>query len=123
MTDLDDLQIAFPLNTTSIRHGLSVRPLVQGDLNDLDVILTGDPEMSWSRKAWSRANVQFLLSHRQAHYEEYGFGPYGVILDGQLVGMAGAQIWDKGSRSVELLAYIAKSHWGEGLATELLRWS
>ena len=123
MPQSEELKLAFPLSTIRVRNGLIVRPLVKSDLAELIAILAGDPEMSWSRSSWSRANVEYLLSHRLRHYDTHGFGPYAVILDGHLIGMAGAQVWEEGSEAVELLAYIAKSHWGRGLATELLGWS
>lgn len=123
MPHLDELRAAFPLSTTQLRDGLLVRPLVESDLDDLVTILAGDPDMSWSRKPWSRTNVEFLLRHRLGHYLMYGFGPYAAVLDGHLLGMAGAQIWEEKSDAVELLAYVAKDQWGKGLATELLSWS
>lgn len=123
MTNISDLQGAFPLSKMGLSEEVTLRPLVLSDLDGMCSFLEGDAEMSWSRTPWTIENVSYLLAHRLRHYEDFGFGPYGVISEGGLVGMAGAQIWKEEESSVEVLVYLARDHWGRGLATELLTWS
>ncbi|MXP48229.1 GNAT family N-acetyltransferase [Altererythrobacter luteolus] len=120
---LAKLQQAFPLERIQIRDGLCVRPLEDQDFAGMVELLAGDPDMSWSRKPWGPSNIRHLLDHRLSHYSLYGFGPYAVMLDDRFVGMAGAQVFDRERQSVELLAYISKDQWGQGLASEVLSWA
>jgi len=120
--DWGDIINAFPLKKLWVTHTLNLRPLTKQDSVELGDFLSGDPEMTWTRKPWSRRNVDYLLSLRLSHYKQYGFGPYGIELDGKLIGMAGVQVWDYEPCSVEFLVYVAKSQWNQGYGTNLTKW-
>lgn len=120
--DWSPIARAFPLADLTLENGIVLRPLTAHDSAALAMILTGDPEMTWTRGVWKQENVDYLLSLRLKHYETYGFGPYAVMIGENLKGMIGVQVWDYQPCSVELLAYVARSEWSRGLATDLGRW-
>lgn len=113
---------AFPLQHVRLDEQLELRPLTLSDLDSLVDFMVGDAEMTWTQKSWRRENVEYLLSVRLSHYEEYGFGPYGVLIRGALKGMSGVQVWPYAECAIEQVAYIARSEWSKGLATRLLKW-
>ena len=120
--DWEAIRNAFPLSPINLDQGISLRPLQLADLDALCLFMTGDPEMTWPRTSWARSNVEYLLEFRLKHYQNYGFGPYGVLLDGRLIGMAGVQVWEETTCSIELLVYLAKEVWLKGLGRKLLIW-
>ncbi len=118
----DVIKKAFPLTEISINNRLSLRRLYQSDAGLLGNFMIGDPDMTWPRVSWTQDNVDYLLGLRLKHYEDYGFGVYGVLLDNELIGMAGIQVWEYEPCSVEVLVYIAKEHWYKGYAVKIMRW-
>lgn len=120
--DWSAVRKAFPLERIRINGRILLRPLKADDIDKLSEFLVGDPEMTWTHKAWTRENIKYILSLRLDHYASYGFGPYGVVLDGELRGMVGMQVWEFEECAIEQVAYIAKAEWSQGLATMLLRW-
>ena len=79
--------------------------------------------MTWTRNEWDESNVRYLLGLRLKHYEEYGFGVYGIEdrSTGQLIGMAGAQFFDDDTPDIEVIAYVDRKQWNRGLATRVLK--
>lgn len=125
MTNCDwkPVQKAFPLEQIAFRAGIVLRPLEASDLDALCLFMTGDAEMTWPRKPWSRGNVEYLLSLRFKHYSDYGFGPYAIVKNGNVIGMAGAQVWEYAECGIEVLAYVARPYWSTGLAPRVLMWT
>lgn len=127
MTEIDrhiteELKTAFPLHQIEVSQDISLRPLTLDDLDDLFGILGGDEGMTWTRRSWTRENVDFLLGLRLAHYEKYGFGVYAVLSYGKLIGMAGVQAWDHADNAVEYVAYVSRDNWNKGISTRVGRW-
>ena len=113
---------AFPLCHMRIAPDLELRPLQDSDIDELCGILCDDPEMTWTRRAWTRENVEYLLNLRLKHYEDHGFGAYAVLYNNKLIGMAGAQVWEYNDDSIELLSYISRKYWNLGITSQLMNW-
>ena len=116
-------QNAFPLIRHHIAADLFLRPLVLSDLNQMCDFLCNNPEMTWTRSSWKRNNVEYLLNYRLEHYDKFGFGVYGIEKSGDLIGMAGAQVWDESDATVEIVAYLSQEYWGFGIANLTLNWT
>lgn len=101
--------------------------LRQWTLADAEAAMTifGDPAvMHYVDKGqpYSRSEVEGAINYGVAHYAEYGFGPWAIVmkLSGVLVGECGLQfLADPGEFEVGYT--LAKVYWGLGLATEATR--
>lgn len=119
--DFEAIRTAFPLASLDLCEGVAVRPLHADDLPALTAFMSNDPEMTWTRRPWNEDNVAYLLGLRLKHYETWGFGPYGVVIEGNLAGMAGIQVWDESDCTVEALVYLARRYWSRGLGRRMLQ--
>jgi RimJ/RimL family protein N-acetyltransferase len=120
-----ELADAFPLSRLrSDDLAVGLRPLRAEDAPALFKVMGQDPEMTWTRRRWTQANVDYLLSLRIQHYDAEGFGVYGVVdpADETIIGMAGLQFWDDTSEEVEVIAYVERRRWNGGIAKGVLRW-
>jgi ribosomal-protein-alanine N-acetyltransferase len=63
-----------------------------------------------------------MLEDMIAHWERWGFGPWTVLLDGEVIGYDGLRHASVGGRpEVELMWFLDAGHWGRGYATEMAR--
>jgi ribosomal-protein-alanine N-acetyltransferase len=117
--NLKALFIPFPTIST---HRLLLRALRDSDLDDL-YTYASDPEIDhftpW-RHFQSLAEARADLDDYLAEYEAQGMGAWGIEHRGdqRLIGIATFSPPHPHHRRVELGYTIARSHWGEGYATE-----
>lgn len=118
-----ELAAAMPLHPQLVPETeITARPLNESDAAALLEVLGDDPEMTWTRRSWNADNVEYLLRLRLEHYA-YGFGVYALEDDdGTFLGMAGMQFWDDDSADVEVIAYVRKDRWAQGIARTALKW-
>ena len=101
---------------------LIIRHLVPADLDDLARIQS-DPEVMHYFATGVRALDQTAadIARCQSLQDEYGYSLWATILkqNGQFLGRCGLLPQEiNGQREVEIAYLIARSHWGQGLATE-----
>jgi RimJ/RimL family protein N-acetyltransferase len=95
-----------------------------GDLNAYIRVFTDPrtPEEIWPADFRTTDRAREVLEGMIAHWERWGFGPWSVLLDGEVIGWDGirhAQV--AGRPEVELLWFLDPDHQGRGYATELAR--
>lgn len=100
-------------------EGLLLRPLMDKDALSVHDVIGNDSDMTWDRTARPLERTKETLRGRMKHYEDHGFGIWAVIdkNSNELVGMAGLQMFE-GTSGVELVVYIAKRRWRQGVAFE-----
>lgn len=80
------------------------------------------PEEAWPEHLRTTDRARSLLDESIAHWERWGFGPWTVLLDGEVIGYDGLRHADVGGRpAIELLWFLDPDHWGRGYATEMAR--
>jgi ribosomal-protein-alanine N-acetyltransferase len=104
-------------------EGVTLRPLNEADVDALCDIMLDDTSMNWPRVPWDRQNVEYVLGVRLQHYRDYGFGMYAIEEAGKVIGWSGAQVWQDDKGTVELGCFLARSHWGKGTGSQLIKWS
>jgi len=103
---------------------LILRHLTPDDLDDL-AALYADPEVMrfWPRP-YTRAETQVRLEEAMAHEAEHGFGLWATLRkpEGRFIGRCGLlrQVID-GVDETEVAYMLARSEWGQGLASEAAR--
>jgi ribosomal-protein-alanine N-acetyltransferase len=101
---------------------LSIRPLQHADVDAL-CVLFGDAEvMHYGDGVQSRAAVVQWIDRALTHYQQWGYGPYAVVLTAAdtLIGYCGLFHFDdvNGRPEVEIGYRLIRSAWGHGYATE-----
>lgn len=121
-------------------RNLLLRPLAAADLSSLHAVIGNDPDMTWEKSSFSLDTTAQMLALRLKHYQEFGFGVWAVIdkVSDTLIGQAGLQVlgssWQveqndllgisrqstvaQGGLPIELVVYVAKGRWGEGIGVE-----
>lgn len=66
--------------------------------------------------------VQWFLAMQQKHWEQYGYGNWGVLSDGEehITGWVGLQ-WVSELNEAEVGFLLDRPYWGKGYATEAAR--
>jgi len=87
--------------------------------------IASDPEVMrhiTGGKAWSDAQTQEFLARQMRHFTERGFCLWKLQLNGddEAVGLCGIQPLE-GTSDIEIGWWLARRHWGEGIATEAAR--
>jgi RimJ/RimL family protein N-acetyltransferase len=79
-------------------------------------------EEAWPAHLRTSDRAADLLKDAIAHWERWGFGPWTVLLDGEVIGYDGLRHAEvAGKPAIELLWFLSADHWGQGYATELGR--
>ena len=95
-----------------------------GDL-DAYVAFFCDPrvdEAAWPSAMRTPERAEEVLDSQIAHWERWGFGPWAVLLGGQVIGWGGLRHTTVAGRpEVELLWFMHPDHWRHGYATEIAR--
>jgi ribosomal-protein-alanine N-acetyltransferase len=101
---------------------LRLRQLVPDDLDSYYRSIYADAEVMRfmpGGQPQPRETAARFLERSLRHWDEQGFGPWGVMLkqDGGLIGHCGL-FYVEEVREVEVMYALAQEHWGKGLATE-----
>ena len=105
---------------------LRMLPWRPDDWLDFRPIAT-DPEVMryiTGGQPWSDEQVQEWVNRQTRHFDEHGFCCWKLVEKGgqQILGFCGIQpIELDGEAGVEIGWWLAKAHWGRGLATEAAR--
>jgi len=79
-------------------------------------------EEVWPEHLRTTDRAADLLQASIAHWERWGFGPWTVLLDGEVIGYDGLRHAEvAGKPAIELMWFLDADHWGQGYATELAR--
>jgi RimJ/RimL family protein N-acetyltransferase len=95
--------------------------------DDLDAYLSFFCDPRVDEEAWPSAfrtpeRAKEVLDGHVAHWERWGFGPWSVLLAGEVIGWGGLRHTTVAGRpEVELLWFIHPDHWGQGYTTEMAR--
>jgi RimJ/RimL family protein N-acetyltransferase len=80
------------------------------------------PEEVWPAHLRDADSARRVLDAAIAHWERWGFGPWTVLAEGEIVGRAGAEHTRIAGRpEVELLWFMHPDAWNRGYATEIAR--
>jgi RimJ/RimL family protein N-acetyltransferase len=79
-------------------------------------------EEIWPEHLRTTDHARSMLEESIAHWERWGFGPWTVLLDGEVIGYDGLRHADVGGKpAIELMWFLDADHWGQGYATEMAR--
>jgi RimJ/RimL family protein N-acetyltransferase len=79
-------------------------------------------EEVWPEHLRTADNARAVLDQAIGHWERWGFGPWTVLADGEVIGRAGVQHTRVENKpEVELLWFMHGDAWGRGYATEMAR--
>ena len=79
-------------------------------------------EAVWPSSMRRPEDAARILDGHLAHWERWGFGPWAVLLEGDVVGWGGVRHTTVEDRpEVELLWFMHPDHWGRGYSTEMAR--
>ncbi|MCW3021380.1 MAG: family N-acetyltransferase [Conexibacter sp.] len=79
-------------------------------------------EEAWPEHLRTADRAREMLKDMIAHWERWGFGPWTVLLDGEVIGYDGLRHADVAGRpAIELMWFLDADHWGQGYATEMAR--
>ncbi|HWH93684.1 MAG TPA: GNAT family N-acetyltransferase [Baekduia sp.] len=79
-------------------------------------------EELWPEHLRTTDRARSLLADVIAHWDRWGFGPWTVLLDGEVIGYDGLRHADVGGHpEIELMWFLDADHWGNGYATEMAR--
>src|SRR3954447_8497583 len=80
------------------------------------------PEETWPEHLRTTDRARSLLDGLIAHWERWRFGPWTLLLEGEIIGYDGLRHADVGGRpEIELMWFLDADHWGRGYATEMAR--
>jgi RimJ/RimL family protein N-acetyltransferase len=80
------------------------------------------PEEIWPAHLRTADSARTVLDEAIRHWERWGFGPWTMLAEGEIVGRAGAEHTTvDGRHEVELLWFTHPDHWNRGYATEMAR--
>lgn len=98
---------------------LLLTPMNLENLQALHFIIGEDPDMSWNQESQPIQKTLQILQGQLKHYEQNAFGMWAVFSKdtGEMIGEAGLKVM-KNSSKVELVIFIAKQCWGQGIAFE-----
>lgn len=103
---------------------LYLRELMQTDFQSLCKILQDEQTMYAYEGAFNDAEVQEWLDRQISRYQEFGFGPWAVILKetDEMIGQCGLsmQQW-KDEEKLEIGYLFQRRYWHKGYATEAAR--
>jgi ribosomal-protein-alanine N-acetyltransferase len=117
------MPVDFGLDRVATQRLVGRRP-EPGDALAFARILTDGriAEEVWPEHLRTTDRAQDMLKDMIAHWERWGFGPWTVLLDGEVIGYDGVRHADVGGRpEIELLWFFDPDHWGRGYATEMAR--
>ena len=100
---------------------LTLRPLRDDDLEPLWRLLRDGEALALWGEPLDREGTRTWIERNKARYATHGFGRCALVLraTGELVGDCGLiPTMVEGTPEVELGWIVARSHWGEGIATE-----
>lgn len=114
-------------------ESLALRPLAASDVDALAVIMA-DPEVCrylGDGRPRTRDRVERSVGFARRMWDERGFGPFAMELEGRLIGVClllplprtGTDPGDFDARGpeIEIGYWVAKEAWGNGYATEAAR--
>jgi RimJ/RimL family protein N-acetyltransferase len=79
-------------------------------------------EEAWPEHLRTSDRARSMLEDMIAHWERWGFGPWTVLLDGEVIGYDGLRHAHVGGRpAIELMWFLDADRWGQGYATEMAR--
>jgi ribosomal-protein-alanine N-acetyltransferase len=79
-------------------------------------------EEVWPEHLRTTDRAGAMLESSIAHWERWGFGPWTVLLDGEVIGYDGLRHAEVAGRpAIELMWFLDADHWGAGYATEMAR--
>jgi RimJ/RimL family protein N-acetyltransferase len=113
----------FGIDRVATRRLVGRRP-EPGDAVRYAEILTDHrvDEAVWPEHLRTADRAPEMVKDYIAHWERWGFGPWTVLLDGEVIGYDGIRHADVAGRpAVELLWFLDPAHWGQGYATEVAR--
>jgi RimJ/RimL family protein N-acetyltransferase len=117
------MPVDFGIDRVATRRLVGRRP-EPGDALPFAQILT-DPridEAVWPEHLRTADRAGEMVKEMIAHWERWGFGPWTVLLDGEVIGYDGVRHAEVAGRPVvELLWFLSAAHWGQGYATEMAR--
>jgi len=96
---------------------LVLRSFEPTDLGNFAAVLADERTMAAWGGPYDAGQAERELADYLDHEQRYGFAPFAVLLDGQLVGDLGLQHLE-GGEAVELLYRLSSSVWRRGLAAE-----
>lgn len=101
------------LDTWQSSDWLAFRPIAV-DVDVMRYINGGIP--------WTDDQIQNFVDRQMRHYAEQGFCRWKLLeaATGELIGFCGPGIW-RDAADAEIGWWLARSHWGRGLATEAAR--
>jgi ribosomal-protein-alanine N-acetyltransferase len=112
---------AFPTLTT---ERLILREVVATDAEDL-LVFRGDPEVQQYNLVpiRSAAEARRLVKTMQAWYSTGYAIQWGITLrdEHRVLGLCGLHEWNRTHRRASVGYDLARSHWGQGIATEAMR--
>jgi ribosomal-protein-alanine N-acetyltransferase len=95
-----------------------------GDALQFARVMT-DPRVEeeiWPEHLRTADRAGAMVKDMIAHWERWGFGPWTVLLDGEVIGYDGLRHAEVAGRPVvELMWFLDADHWGAGYATEMAR--
>lgn len=100
---------------------LYLRKLTQSDYNSLCKILQDEETMYAYGGAFDDGMVRDWLDRQLARYDEYGFGPWAVVLKetGEMIGQCGLSMQPWHDREMLEIGYLfQRKYWHNGYATE-----
>jgi ribosomal-protein-alanine N-acetyltransferase len=79
-------------------------------------------EEAWPSEFRTPERAREVLDGHIAHWDRWGFGPWAVLLGGEVVGWGGLRHTTIAGRpEVEVLWFMHPDHWGQGYTTEMAR--
>ncbi len=103
---------------------LTLRPLSEADTDDLFPIFNGEGVLRYfpNPNPPTRERVERFIRHQIAHWEQFGYGHWGVELtaSSELMGWAGLQFLPE-TGETEVAYMLGKPYWGQGYGTEAAR--
>lgn len=110
---------AFPLQPYMFSDIL-VKPFKETDIEKLAELGADDNYFSWERISQNRDYYERLMTFRIAHYNEHGFGVYGVWLGDELIGQAGLQVVNKEKDQIEWVIFLGQKYVGQKYGSTIL---
>jgi RimJ/RimL family protein N-acetyltransferase len=101
--------------TTLTTDRLTLRPLLPDDA-EAYVAMRGHPEVA----RWLSPLAGDPIGRFAAGWRAHGYAPWGIFLDGRLIGQGGLNFVPEFGET-EVLWALHPDHWGRGYATEVAR--
>jgi len=100
---------------------LTLRPLVLEDAETLFKVYQGEGVLKYfpNPAPPTLEKIQRFLQHAQKHWEQHGYGNWGIVPEGEktLIGWAGLEYLAE-LNETEVGFLLARDFWGKGYATE-----